>query len=358
MTPSALYQEKCATGAIQYDALQWKVMQHFDALQSALIDEVAKRNGLFSVLRKHHTIQGLYLWGGVGIGKTFLLDCFYNTLPFANKHRIHFHAYMRQIHAGLKRHQGEANPLEFIAREMAKQYCVLCFDEFVVNDIADAMILGRLFKYLFAFGVTLITTSNLAPDDLYRDGLQRREFLPAIALLKANTTVYHLPTAEDYRLLHLQAAGVFYTPFDAASDAKMLAAFRLFADGHEVMREPILICGRKIPIIQATKDTVWFEYQHIAKPPRSPADYLALVDQYRTILISHVPVIPPGAKDLLTLFMRMIDVFYDARIRLIWSAAQPIEALIAHGQLGFELARTRSRLLEMQSQFYLKPNPV
>ena len=307
---------------------------------------------MLGLLRKPKTVPGLYLWGGVGIGKTFLLDCFYASLPFTNKHRIHFHAFMREIHAGLKRHQGEVNPLKFIAQDMAKHYCVLCFDEFVVNDIADAMILGRLFNYLFAFGVTLITTSNVAPDDLYRDGLQRREFLPAIALLKQYTEVYHLPSKEDYRLLHLRAAGVFYTPLDAESDAKMQAAFNLLADDHEIEQAPIELYGRKIPIIKAAKDTIWFEYRDLCRPPRSPADYLLLASQYRNILISHVPIISPQSKDLLTLFMRMVDVFYDARIRLVWSAAEPIEQLTADSQLGFELARTRSRLTEMQSAAY------
>ncbi len=352
MTPSAVYQRQCETGEIRLDPLQLQVMERFDRIQAELIEEVAKRNGLLSLLRKPQTVKGIYLWGGVGIGKTFLLDCFYATLPFPNKHRIHFHAFMREIHAGLKRHQGEANPLKFIACEMAKQYCVLCFDEFVVNDIADAMILGRLFKYLFDFGVTLITTSNVPPDELYRDGLQRREFLPAIALIKRYTEVYHLPTEEDYRLMHLHAAGVFYTPLNAASDEKMQAAFKLLADDHEIKREAIELYGRKIPIIQEAKDTIWFEYQHLCRPPRSPADYLALVNQYQNILISHVPLISPQAKDALTLFMRMIDVFYDARVRLVWSAAEPIERLTAEGQLGFELARTRSRLMEMQSQAY------
>jgi len=297
-------------------------------------------------------VQGLYIWGGVGIGKTFLLDCFYHCLPFKEKMRMHFHPFMQMIHQELKAHQGEKNPLQIIANKLAKKTSVLCFDEFFVTDITDAMILARLFDALFAQGVCLIATSNTKPDDLYKNGLQRPLFLPAIALLKQNTTVLHVPTSIDYRLRHLKKSGVFYTPDDAMAEENMEKSFALLANGAEIDDEPIEILGRVIPIRKKTRDIIWFDFDVICRVPRSQQDYLAIAKKYNTVFITHIPVISPHAKDMISLFIRLIDVFYDARIRVVFSAAETIKKIYTQGYLLADYTRTQSRLLEMQSESY------
>ena len=214
MTPMDYYHEQSQKGLIVEDPQQLAALQHLQSVFDHLIEEHKKRSSFISFLRKPHLVKGLYLWGGVGIGKTFLMDCFYHTLPFPNKLRMHFHQFMQRVHNSLTQHQGEKDPLQVIAKELARETLVLCFDEFYVSDITDAMLLGRLLKALFEQGVCLVTTSNVAPDDLYKNGLQRLQFLPAIAMIKADTDVVNIASTMDYRLRHLKEAGVFYTPLD------------------------------------------------------------------------------------------------------------------------------------------------
>jgi cell division protein ZapE len=352
MTPLDYYREKISQGWISEDAAQLAVFAHLDKIHYALIQEHKKRRGFLSALRKPHLVQGLYLWGGVGIGKTFLMDCFYHCLPFAEKQRMHFHSFMRWVHQALKKHQGKQDPLTIIAKELGKQTQVLCFDEFYVSDITDAMLLGRLFKALFAEGVCLVTTSNIMPDDLYKNGLQRGQFLPAIALLKQHTNVMHIPTVIDYRLRHLKEAGVFYTPNDALAHEQMQKSFDLLAHHREVSEDAIDINGRFIPVKKKVDDIVWFDFDVICSVPRSQHDYLAIAEQFRTVFISNIPIIPPHAKNMISLFIRLVDVFYDARVRFIFSAEKPVRQIYSQGDLHSDYLRTASRLLEMQSESY------
>lgn len=355
-TPIEYYHQKISEGSIIADEQQLAVLQHFQHIYQNLLHEQRARSGLLSALRKPKLVKGLYLWGGVGIGKTIIMDCFYHCIPFSQKLRMHFHQFMQMIHSELKIHQGKKNPLRAIAKKISQKALLLCFDEFHVTDIADAMILARLFKALFEQGVCLVATSNSMPDDLYKNGLQRRLFLPAIAMLKENTTVMHITTQHDYRLRHLKEAGVFYAPNDDAAKNNMDKSFEFLANEKEVYYEPLMIHGRSISIQKRTEDVVWFDFVDICSVPRSQHDYLYLAEHFKFIFISNISIITADAKNTITLFIKLIDVLYDAKIRLIASAEAPVEQLYSSGNFLAEYKRTRSRLLEMQSEAYFGNN--
>lgn len=351
-SPLERYHQFVEQGTIQSDAEQLKALNLLNAIQKSLIKEQADRFGLMKIFHKNCLIKGLYLWGGVGIGKTFMMDCFYETLPFQQKMRMHFHVFMQKIHDELNKHQGEADPLQKIAMEIANKTLVICFDELFVSDIADAMLLGRLFKALFNEKVTLIATSNTAPDDLYKNGLQRLQFLPAIALIKKNTEVLNITSKIDYRLRHLKEAGIFYTPLNKASEEKMQAAFDLITAGKKVSTTPINLYGRNIKVIKQSSGVVWFDFKDICSVPRSQHDYLAIAREYHTVFISNVPIISESARDTICLFVSLIDVLYDAKVKLVISAAESVPELYSKGYMILEYARTQSRLIEMQSEDY------
>lgn len=352
MTPLDYYRDLCKQNMIFEDPQQLSALQNLDRVYSNLMKEHEKRSGLFSWLRKPTMVQGVYLWGGVGIGKTLLMDCFYKCLPFKNKMRMHFHQFMQLIHNDLVKYQGQSDPLLLIATEIAKDAIVICFDELFVSDITDAMLIGRLFKALFERGVTLVATSNAEPDDLYKHGLQRSQFLPAIELLKKNTDVIHIITSTDYRLRHLKEAGVFYTPLNDESRANMKKTFEVLTEGQTVSTDPIEVFGRTIRVIKKTNEIVWFDFYDICTVPRSQKDYLDIARYYRTVFISDIPIIEPNAKDMICLFISLVDVFYDAGVRLVLSAAEPVQQIYSRGYMILEYTRTNSRLLEMQSQDY------
>lgn len=352
MTPLDYYHEQLQKGAILKDTQQLIALQHFQRLFNELIIENKKRTSWASIFHFRQLIQGLYIWGGVGIGKTFLMDCFYHCLPFSQKLRLHFHAFMQSIHHALTQHQGKKDPLRIIAGEIATKIDVLCFDEFYVSDITDAMLLGRLIKALFEKGVCLVATSNTRPDDLYKNGLQRSQFIPAIELIKKNCDIVPISTEIDYRLRHLKEAGVFYTPLDEAANVSMEKSFAVLTLGKKIDESPLIIFDRPIPIKKRADDIVWFEFNELCHVPRSQKDYLEIARQFRIIFISNVPVIPANKKDTLCLFVSLIDVLYDARIKLIMSAAEPVGQLYNRGHTTLEFTRTHSRLLEMQSADY------
>jgi cell division protein ZapE len=347
------YHNQCRLGDITEDQAQLTVMRQLQALYEQLASEAGR--GITSWLRAPKTPQGLYVWGGVGAGKTFMMDCFYHALPFGRKMRMHFHPFMRHVHEQLKYYQGKKNPLELVARDIAKKARVLCFDEFVVSDIADAIILARLLDALFKQGVCLVATSNVKPDDLYKNGLQRHSFLPAIALLKKYTQEVHIQTAVDYRLRYLKDAGVFYCPDDENAKQRMEKTFSVLShEDNEINTNSITVCERAIRVVKEVENVVWFDFDVICKPPRSQHDYLELVTRYHTIFISHIPQIKAEQHDRITLFIRLIDVLYDAKIKLVFSAAVPIAQIYPEGRFEFEFGRTQSRLLEMQSESYLR----
>lgn len=352
MTPLDYYDEQCKTGAIIEDQQQLVVLQSLQRVFNELIVEHKKRFTLSAIFRRPHLIKGLYMWGGVGVGKTFLMDCFFHCLPFDQKKRMHFHQFMQRIHQDLTRHQGESDPLQAIAAELAKETLVLCFDEFYVSDIADAMILGGLLKALFAKGVCFVGTSNIAPDELYQHGLQRLQFLPAIALLKESTEVIHIKSTVDYRLRHLQEAGVFFTPLGKAADENMQKTFTLLAKGQPFSTSPVIINERPIRVKKQAGELIWFDFKEICTVPRSQNDYLVLAEKFHTVFISDIPIIPANEKDTICLFVCLIDVLYDARIKVVISAAEPVADIYSKGFMVLEYTRTHSRLLEMQSRDY------
>ncbi|HSW69473.1 MAG TPA: cell division protein ZapE [Gammaproteobacteria bacterium] len=352
MTPLEYYQNQSSKGIIIEDPQQLFVMQQLQHIYFNLLKEHQKRQGIFSIFHHPVMVKGLYLWGGVGIGKTLMMDCFYKSLPFPEKMRMHFHQFMQLVHQELKKYQGKQDPLQLIAKDISRQAMLLCFDELFISDITDAMLLGRLFRALFQRGMCFVMTSNTEPDNLYKNGLQREQFLPAIAMLKENTTVLHVPTLTDYRLRHLKEAGVFYSPLDETADKNMEKSFESLVGDGPVTTDPIMVLDRSIKIKKRAGKIVWFDFSEICKVPRSQNDYLAIAEKFNTVFISDIPSIPSSDKDTICLFISMVDVFYDARVRLVLSAAEPVEKIYIRGYMISEYTRTHSRLLEMQSTDY------
>lgn len=351
MTPTEYYRTKRQQNALCEDPAQESVVLTLEKLYTKLCREQKKRRWL-SVLRPHQAVRGLYLWGSVGIGKTFLMDCLYNCVPFSQKLRLHFHQFMRLIHQSLKMNQGKKDPLRFIAAELAKNHLLICLDELIVSDIGDAMILGRLFEQLIAHGICLVVTSNLPPDELYKDGLQRQHFLPVIALLKKQLLVRYLATRRDYRLRHLEQGGIFYIPDDEIATDNMEKVFSLLTSQQPCSTADLEVHSRKISVKKQAAGVIWFDFKMLCAIPRSPQDYLVIAEKYHTVFLSNVPRLSARATDKISLFIQLIDILYDARIRLILSAETAVENLYTQGRLLTEYARTCSRLQEMQSENY------
>nr|WP_273440244.1 cell division protein ZapE [Sedimenticola selenatireducens] len=303
--------------------------------------------------REINPATGLYLWGGVGRGKTWLVDLFFNQLPFDNKLRIHFHHFMRNTHESLSRLKGVKNPLDRVAESLAARTRILCLDEFIVTDIGDAMILAQLLKSLFSRGVTLVTTSNTAPDNLYRNGLQRASFLPAIELIKQHTRVIHLDSTTDYRLRYLQQATVYHTPLGAAVNQRLIEEFEQLAPEPGQSGGTISLYWREIPVQRLADDLIWFDFFAICGPPRSQADYLELARCYHTVIISDIPLLTGELDDAARRFVFLVDEFYDRGVKLIISAAAGPLDLYRGERLKAEFERAVSRLQEMQSIEYL-----
>lgn len=303
--------------------------------------------------------RGLYFWGGVGRGKTYLMDMFYDSLPIERKLRIHFHRFMRKVHHELADLAGTKNPLEVVADRIAAQARVICFDEFFVSDITDAMILAGMFDALFARGVTLVATSNIEPDGLYKDGLQRARFLPAIALIKQHTEVVNIDGGIDYRLRALEQAELYHSPLDGDADKSLLRSFENLAPQREGQfycvesDVAIEIEGRNIVARYLVDDVVWFEFSELCDGPRSQNDYIEIAREFHAVLISNVPQMGRHNEDSARRFINLVDEFYDHNIKLVLSAEVSVLELYAGGRLSFEFERTCSRLQEMQSHDYL-----
>ena len=298
-------------------------------------------------------VRGLYLWGDVGRGKTWLLDLFFHALPFADRHRWHFHRFMQAMHGELSRLKGTADPMERVAERLMDGARVLCLDEFVVTDIGDAMLLARLLRALFEQGVTLVTTSNAEPDDLYKDGIQRASFLPAIDLLKRHTTVVRLRGDTDYRLRSLEQVPVYLTPAGPAADERLAEEFRRLAPDRAEADGAIEVYGRPVWFRRRADDCAWFDFEALCGPPRSQNDYIELARCHHTIILSGVPVLDGSADDKARRFVHLVDELYDRNVKLIVTAAVPPERLYCGERLAFEFRRTASRLQEMQSREYL-----
>ena len=298
--------------------------------------------------------RGLYIWGGVGRGKTHLVDTFYDSLALERKLRVHFHRFMQRVHAALTQHSGAKNPLEVVADDIADEALVLCFDEFFVSDIGDAMILGGLIDALFRRGVTLVATSNIPPQELYRDGLQRSRFLPAIALLEQYLTVTHLEAATDYRFRTLQRADLWHVPHDRTA-AEALSAYFSSLTGREASDpRSVDINKRPLTLLADAPGVAWATFSTLCEEPRSAVDYVEMAREYHTVLIEQIPLLDRDKEDAARRFINLVDEFYDRNVKLIATGAQAPEALYDGSRLRFEFDRTVSRLQEMRTEEYLK----
>lgn len=351
---AALYERECTRLGYQRDPVQERVVAHLDDLRQRLLAPEPKSlfKGLLS--RKEHQLQkGLYIWGGVGRGKTWLMDLFYHSLPFKHRQRSHFHRFMQSVHDELKKHQDRADPLELIADKIARKTRIICFDEFFVSDIADAMLLGNLFRGLFDHGVTLVATSNVPPDDLYKEGLQRARFLPAIKLLKENTQVVHVDSKTDYRLRLLERAATWFDSRNADTQAALQGLFEAIAGEPGALDTTLTLNHRRLHARRQAGDVIWFTFKELCDGPRGQADYIEIARCYHTVFISDVPVLGVEAENQARRFISLVDEFYDRAVKLIISAERPVTELYRGSKLSFEFERTQSRLIEMQSQEYL-----
>ncbi len=312
----------------------------------------ARRTRLRKLLVHPPLPRGVYLWGGVGRGKSFLMDCFYETLPYKRKRRVHFHAFMREVHENLKRLKNEEDPLRKVAGRIARETRVMCLDEFHVSDIADAMILYRLFGALFEHGVIFFITSNYPPEGLYPNGLQRTNFLPAIDMLKKELDVIEVDAGVDYRLRALQKMKVYHVPADEGAARKMAQDFAAIAGGEE-HRRALEILGRELAVVRQARGVVWFDFATLCGGPRSQNDYLEIANRFHTVFLSGVPAMGVAQASEARRFTWLVDVLYDHRVKLIVTADVEADQLYQQGPNAHEFPRTVSRLIEMRGQEYL-----
>jgi len=354
--PLALYRTELKRCSFTDDPGQAAVAARLDKLYQRLTDSNRPQaSGLLSLFRKTATDPetGLYIWGDTGRGKTWLVDLFYETLPFTDKSRRHFHRFMAEVHGQLEALGEQTDPLETVAAEIAETARIICFDEFYVSDIADAMILGTLFDHLFRRGVTLVATSNIPPQDLYKDGLQRARFLPAIKLIQKHTKTVHMDGAADYRLRALEKAEIYHTPLGPGARESLTRSFEQIAPDVSWRKDELTISGRVIPTIRRADGVAWFDFAYICDGPRSQLDYIEIARSFHSVLVSNVPRFTETLENQARRFIALVDEFYDRNVKLILSAAVPLDALYGGDRLDFEFRRTRSRLEEMQSHDYL-----
>ncbi len=353
LTPKTWYEQALTHQGFQSDPAQAAAIERLEALYQQLMLFKQKRHRAFArFLPDPDVPQGVYLWGGVGRGKSFLMDAFYACLPYRRKHRVHFHHFMFDVHKELRQLKGEADTLQIVADRIAKKYRVICFDEFHVSDIADAMILGRLMRALFERGVVFVMTSNYPPDGLYPNGLQRENFLPAIALLNENLDVLNVDNGQDYRLRTLTRIPVYLTPHDAETNNKLTELFNEIATGRDEKND-ITIEARTFRAKRRAPGVAWFDFATLCGGLRNQVDYLELARTYPTLILSEVPKMGPAMASEARRFTWLVDVCYDQRVKLILSAAVPAEQLYTEGSFAHEFVRTVSRLQEMQSKEYL-----
>ena len=353
MSVRDLYARTLAERGYQPDPAQLRAVEALERCETEWADYKARRgNALTKLIARPPIPRGVYMYGGVGRGKSFLMDCFFNAVPLQRKTRLHFHEFMREVHRELAELHGVVNPLQELGRRIARRHRLICFDEFHIADITDAMILHRLLEALFENRVSFVTTSNFAPDDLYPNGLHRDRILPAIELLKERLEVINVDAGVDYRQTTLQQVELDHTPLGKSADAAMEQAFERLAEARD--EDPVLrIEHREIRARRRAGGVVWFDFKVLCGGPRSQNDYLELSTQFHTLLLSNVPQMSPRLASEARRFTWLVDVLYDRRVKLIMSAAVPAEALYTEGPLVHEFPRTVSRLREMRSPEFL-----
>ncbi|WP_447955721.1 cell division protein ZapE [Vreelandella sp. EE7] len=371
-TPLARYKSDIQRDDFQFDQAQQKAVEHLQRLYDELLATPsttpktvvankgfkARMAGLMGKKTSKDEpamprVNGLYFWGGVGRGKTYLVDTFFEALPFPDKMRTHFHRFMQRVHNELNHYKGEKNPLELIAGKFASEARVICFDEFFVKDITDAMILANLLEALFERGVVLVATSNIVPDDLYKDGLQRARFEPAIALLNRHCEVVNVDSGVDYRLRALERAEIFHSPCDDEAERELARSFKEIAGQAGEQDAPLEVNHRVLKTRRLHENVAWFEFRELCDGPRSQNDYIEIAREFHTVLVSNVIQMSAKQEDQARRFINMVDEFYDRGVKLLMSAEVEVESLYTDGKLSFEFERTLSRLQEMQSREYL-----
>lgn len=353
MAVRALYEQALAERGYRSDAAQLAAIDALERCENEWADYKARRSNAVTRLLRHPPLpRGVYMWGGVGRGKSFLMECFFESVPLLRKTRLHFHEFMREVHRELQDLKGTVNPLDELALRISRKHRLICFDEFHVADVTDAMILHRLLEAMFARRVSIVTTSNFHPDGLYPNGLHRDRILPAIELLKDKLQIVNVDAGTDYRRRTLEQVRLYHTPVGPEADAELEAAFEQLAEARDA--DPVLhIEQRVIRARRRAGGVVWFDFKEICGGPRSQNDYLEIASQFHTVIVSNVPAMSPRLASEARRFTWLVDVLYDRRVKLVMSAAVAPEQLYTEGPLAHEFPRTVSRLVEMQSSEFL-----
>lgn len=352
------YQQAIEQHHHEHDAAQLRVVEALQETGTRLLQAEIEKNTLRARIArgfgfKPDVVTGVYLWGGVGHGKTWLMNLFHDHLPLDNKLRLHFHHFMLDVHAQLAQYQKQKDPLRLIAKNYAQHYRLICLDEFIVTNITDAMLLYGLLEALFSYGVTLVATSNRIPDDLYKNGLQRERFVPTIALIKHYTRVIHLDSGTDHRLKLLEESEVYYAPLHENTAAQLDTRLRALANSEIRFATELSVLKRQIACRALADNIAWFDFEVLCDSPRASQDYIELAREFDTIMVSNVPVMNEGMDDKARRFIYLIDELYDRRVKLIISAAAQPDDLYTGQMLEFAFHRTSSRLIEMRSHNYL-----
>ena len=348
-----LYEAELVQRGYRSDPAQLGAVAALERCENEWADYKARRsNALTKLISRPPIPRGVYMHGGVGRGKSFLMDCFFQSVPLTRKTRLHFHEFMREVHRELQDLKGTVNPLDELGKHMARRFRLICFDEFHVSDVTDAMILHRLLDALFANRVSIITTSNFHPDGLYPNGLHRDRILPAIELLKSKLEVINVDAGRDYRQQTLAQIDMYHQPLGATAEAAMKRAFEQLTEAHD--EDPVMnIENRSLRALRRAGGVVWFDFATLCGGPRSQNDYLEIAVRFHTVLLSNVPQMPPRLASEARRFTWLVDVLYDRRVKLVLSAAVPASELYTEGPLAHEFPRTVSRLREMQSAEFL-----
>ena len=352
-SPLEKYTQAIESGQFMPDEAQAQAVQELDRVWTELFTRYKSTKTAFRRFRRQTSPKGVYMWGGVGRGKTWLMDQFYDSIPFRRKTRLHFHHFMQQVHKELNKLSGQRNPLELVADQIYKNAVVICFDEFFVSNVTDAMILSDLFQKLFERGVTLVATSNIAPEGLYKNGIHRDRFLPTIALVQQHCAVLNVDAGVDYRLRVLKQAQLFKHPLRADAHAWMNERFQALTHTQMPCNTSIIINSRVVETLGHTEDVLWCEFSELCFKPRSPADFIEIANIYNTVLVSNVPHLTDFLSEGTRRFIYLVDEFYDRGVKLLLTSEDSIVELYQGERLAFEIERTRSRLLEMQSDEYL-----
>ncbi|AWV86039.1 cell division protein ZapE [Acinetobacter radioresistens] len=353
VSPAERYSQALSSGQFLPDEAQAQAVQELDRVWHELIHRYKASKKAFRRFRRQTAPRGVYMWGGVGRGKTWLMDQFFESIPFRRKLRMHFHHFMQHVHRELNKLSGQRNPLDLVADQIYKDAVIICFDEFFVSNVTDAMILSDLFQKLFQRGITLVATSNIAPDGLYKNGIHRDRFLPTIEMVKKNCVVLNVDAGVDYRLRVLKQAQLFKAPLSHEAQQWIAQRFSALTQTQVQSQESIIINNRIVETIGHTEDVLWCEFSELCLKPRSPSDFIEIANIYNTVLVSNVPHLTDQINDATRRFIYLVDEFYDRGVKLLLTSQDDIINIYQGEKLAFEIERTRSRLLEMQSDEYL-----